>query len=227
MSRPILLFATVIYLVTLHVLAAAFVYSHIVSVDFDREFKKSLHNYYLRRDNSIPDRSFVFLGDSHTHGLCTSCVTKNDVNYGIPSLTSSELLTQIDSYQAISHASTVLLQIGHNDLKQNTNQEIIDNSKRLLAALPKTSKNIVTLQFPVVESIHPRLAGYNERKTFINDELKKICLGHCEVLDLWPFITLNDGKVNARYLAADGIHLSQVGYALWIKNLREKLDAET
>lgn len=225
MSRPLLIALIVAYLAALHLAAIAGVYVYSRDQGINHEaFKQTLYAFYLRRDQGIPNGSVVFLGDSHTHALCTSCVAPNAVNYGIPSLTSQELLIQAAQYQALGQASTILIQIGHNDLKTAGDEDVINAVQQLLTEMPPETRQIITLQFPVDESVHQRLTGYNARKQVLNDAIKRICKSPCEPLDLWPRL-YQDQQIVQRYFLADGIHLSAEGNALWAKELRDRLDA--
>ncbi|MFT4797212.1 MAG: lysophospholipase L1-like esterase [Candidatus Azotimanducaceae bacterium] len=227
MRRTLIFLAALLYLLVLHAVSAVGLYQYFTlsKIQTDDDFKTKLQGFYQRRDAATPSGYVVFLGDSHTHALCTSCIASKSVNFGIPSNTIAELQTQQESYQALKNAKAVVIQIGHNDLKTLSNPEIFASLEQLLVNLPAAPRKIFNLQFPIDEATRKDLSGYNKRKLQLNQSLKSMCDHRCEVLDLWPRLYSAESVVSEYYLN-DGVHLNSKGNELWAHELRGMLNVE-
>lgn len=227
MRRTILPLVTLLYLIALHIVAAVGLYQYLTlpKIRVDDDFKAKLHGFHQRRDAAIPEGYVVFLGDSHTHALCTSCIASKSVNFGIPSNTIAELRSQQEAYKALRSATAIVIQIGHNDLKTSSDIEIFASLEQLLVNLPPEPRKIFNLQFPIDESVRNDLLGYNERKLQLNRSLESMCSSGCEVLDLWPHL-YSAGSVVSKYYLTDGVHLNSKGNQLWAHELRGMLNVE-
>lgn len=213
------------YILLLHV-ALAYAYIKLQGRT-DRAYNErliaSMHGFNIRRDAVIPTDRVIFLGDSHVHGLCSSCVLPGSVNFGIPSNTITHLSRQLSDYSAIRTAKSLIIHIGHNDLKRRSDAEIQQSLIALINRLPAGPKVFFSLQLPVDESLRADLAGYNKRKETFNQNLLNLCSGQCQIIDSWsPFLKQVPGE---QLFESDGVHLNKAGYTKWQQTLKGHIDA--
>lgn len=223
--KRFLLLLVACYLVLLHV---ALIFAYIkLQQSTDRAYNDrlidSMHGFNIRRDASIPSDQTIFLGDSHIHGLCNSCVIPGSINFGIPSNTITHLSQQLSDYTATRHAKSLIIHIGHNDLKRQSDAEILRSVESLIANLPARPQIFFSLQLPIDESLRADLAGYNNRKATFNQNLLKLCLDRCQIIDSWsPFVKQEQ---TSQLFENDGVHLNKAGYKKWQQTLKGHIDA--
>ncbi|MFT7304746.1 MAG: lysophospholipase L1-like esterase [Candidatus Azotimanducaceae bacterium] len=216
-----------LYLAALHLLCLAL----LVLVVKDRylappddNWHNRLHSFYLRYDQNVPNDSLVFLGDSHIQGMCTTCVSKSAINFGIGKDRTADVIRRVTSYQSVKTAKAVVLQVGHNDLKSDSNAKIVESYDLLLRALTGDQHILVVAQFPVGVQVE-HFDQINVRKRQINEAVQNLCTlnKQCTMLDLTSSLTDKVGTLSSKYHLGDGVHLNKNSNALWIDSLRETL----
>lgn len=216
-----------LYLVVLHLACLAL----LVLVVKDRylsppddNWHNRLHSFYLRYDQNVPNDSLVFVGDSHIQGMCTTCVSNSAINFGIGKDRTTDVIRRISSYQSVRTAKAIILQVGHNDLKSDSNEKIIANYDVLLRTLSGDQKILVVAQFPVGIQVE-HFDQINLRKRQINEAVQNLCTlnKQCTMLDLTSSLTDEAGPLSSKYHLGDGVHLNKNSNALWIDSLREAL----
>lgn len=158
-------------------------------------------------DETVPDGSVLFLGDSITHGLVTSSVVPNGVNFGIGGLTAIELLDRLPSYGSVQRAKYVSLMVGTNDVMQGRGSTLLETYRSLLRAIP----------VPVVLSTIPPLDKFPRESRQAAHMARQACLSSTKLVDL------HSALLNVPGALRDGVHLSSKGYAVWIDLLRQEM----
>lgn len=179
--------------------------------------------YHLRMDGNVPDGAVVFVGDSLTQGLCADAVACPSVNYGIGSDTTVGVLERLPKYRCVSRASAVVLAIGSNDLDRRGDAEIIENFRRILAAVPQALPVVCSAVLPVNEPLLPASdRGANARISGLNAGLKALCEGdaRCVFMDAGPRLVDSEGNLSTTLQDGDGVHLNCEGNRIWIEELR-------
>jgi len=179
--------------------------------------------YHLRMDGNVPDGSVLFIGDSLVQGLCCDAVACPSVNYGIGSDTTDGVLERLPKYRSVSRASAVVLVIGSNDLDRRGDDEIIENYRRILAAIPRSVPVACNAILPVNERLLPASdRGANARIQSFNARLKALCEGdsRCVFLDAGPRLVDSEGNLSTPLQDGDGVHPNSDGNRIWIEELR-------
>ncbi len=189
-------------------------------------FHHRIVRYHRRISGNVLPGSVHFIGDSFIQGLCVSCITHPAVNFGIGGDTSYGVLRRLPQYPSIQSAAAVVLAFGFNDLWFRSDEEILDNYRQVLQALPPQLPVIVTALFPVDDQAEPALAGMNQRIAGLNPQLAKLCAErpYCVFVDIGDQLRDQSGRLAARYHDGDGLHLNSAGNALWIAALRPLLN---
>lgn len=181
-------------------------------------------NHHFRMDDNLPDRATVFIGDSITQGLAVAAVADASVNYGVGGDTTLGVLHRVKKYRSLSRAKTVVLAVGVNDLKFRSDQEIIKNFREILANLPDGLPVVISSVLPVDERVRGK-RFQNERISIINQELLELTrtLQHVTFVDANPLLKGKDQNLKTEFHTGDGIHLSAMGYQVWIQVLKQAL----
>ncbi len=193
------------------------------------EHYKRMLRYHVRMDGNVPHRSAVFIGDSLTQGLFTDAVASPSVNYGIGGDTTVGVLARLpEYYQSLQHASAVVLGIGVNDMRFRDNQQIVENYKRILQALPDGVTVVCSAVLPINEGTYSNLSLSvinNTRITDLNTSLKALCSAdpQCIFVDPRSRLIGTNGNLSAALDDGDGIHLNSAGNRIWIDELRNAL----
>ncbi len=183
--------------------------------------------YHRYADASAPEGAVIFIGDSITQGLSLAAVTPLGVNYGIGSDTTEGVLLRLPAYRSLERASTVVLAIGVNDLSRRSNEAILVNFQKIIAALPPGPRLLLSAILPLDESVSRRNRGCNaERIIPLNRALAALAQAEPQritFLNAGPSLVDEVGNLRSEYHVGDGVHLSPEGYAIWISHLREAL----
>lgn len=183
--------------------------------------------YHKYMDGSVPEGAVLFIGDSITQGLCVIAVHALAVNYGIGSDTTVGVLERLPVYQSMERAAAVVIAIGVNDLSRRDNAAILENYKKIMAAVPPQIPLLFSAVLPLDERDKPDEEKKNGRIRELNQGLEALCAqdARCVFLDSTPSLIDESGNLNPAYHTGDGVHLNTAGYALWIRDLRKKMDA--
>jgi lysophospholipase L1-like esterase len=191
-----------LYVAMLH---AALAFALLSKPSYPQQHIATMRGVHAQEDASVPARAAVFLGDSTTMALDASEVAEHSVNYGIGFQRSDELLDSMRGYQSLRKAKVVYVAIGINDILQGRQQGIAERYAAILGAIPA--------QTPVVMSGIPPIAGAST----VNESARASCARRTNC----AFVDLSSLLADQKTRRPDGIHLSPVGYALWISALRQ------
>jgi lysophospholipase L1-like esterase len=194
--------------------------------------------FWMDRNNTfnnelITKESIVFLGDSQIQLFENDAYfpTYHTINRGIISDNIQGLMNRINPILE-KNPKKIILQIGTNDLKNLTVNQISLEYKELLTMIQ--SKNIdviVTAIFPLLENNYLTLRERQLQKC--NDlnlkiiEVNKRILDYCIVHNI-KFVNINPEFYNnksglAHFLNNDGLHLNKKGYQLWASALSKEI----
>jgi lysophospholipase L1-like esterase len=169
-------------------------------------------------DESVPDKTTIFLGDSITQGLATAAVVPCSINYGIAGENTAQLLDAIPSYKSLARANAIVLTIGINDLEQGMNVGLNNRYQKIVEALPQQTPLIWSAVMPAKNIA---LSDINNA----NQSIKSLCAsrGNCVFVDTWRFLADKNGYMITRLFLDDGVHLSTEGYRAWILSLKQAI----
>jgi lysophospholipase L1-like esterase len=162
----------------------------------------------------------VFVGDSITKRFNISefAKSKNILNRGIFSDTTQGLLNRINININNININKLFIMIGYNDLKFRTNDEIINNIKKIIS-VAKAEKIYIQSLLPVISDRNV----INERIIIINKQLRKISIdGGCYYIDLHSHFVGNNNGIKTE-LTRDGTHPNYFGYKLWFSLIEDLL----
>ena len=181
------------------------------------------------------DENIVFFGDSITEGYNVKEFYDEFrvVNSGISGNITEDLINRIDRDLYNYNPSTVIIQIGTNDIRASIKDEdIIKNLKTIIKGIRKNRKNASIL----IESIYPINRemdeeywkdvnpDYNNKHIIkINNEIKELCKKeHIRYIDIYSKL-LDDNKNLKEVYSKDGLHLTDLGYYKVTKLIKEYL----
>ena len=185
-------------------------------------FYQRIVKYHRRVSGNAPAQAVHFIGDSFVQGLCVSAVVNPAINLGIGGDTSFGVLKRISQYPSLQQARAVVLAFGFNDLWSHSDEDIVANYRRVLAALPTGMPVLMTALFPVNEREEPSLKGMNGRIRTINVQLGALCAEtpYCAFVDIGDQLRDASGQLSQRYHDGDGLHLNSAGNAIWIAAIK-------
>ncbi|WP_100656722.1 GDSL-type esterase/lipase family protein [Alteromonas flava] len=183
---------------------------------------KTMTSFHARIDSNLPQNSIIFIGDSHIQGLAVSAINDRAVNFGIGNDTTFGVLQRLEQYRSIQSSAAVVVSIGFNDLRYRENEEIIENITKILNFIPSHKKVLLTALLPVGKKLHKK---YNGRITAINKRLFDLTLRRHNVhfIEAFGSFLNKEGYLEEKYLLRDNVHLSSLGYKIWIMELRKAL----
>ncbi len=190
-------------------------------------FYQRILRYHRRISGNALPGSVHFIGDSFIQGLCVSATTRSPaINFGIGGDTSYGVLERLSAYPSLRTASAVVLAFGFNDLWFRPVDEVVDNYRQVLAAIPARTPVIMTALFPVDDRTEPSLAGMNRKIDALNGRLVKLCATrkYCAWVDIDDRLRDGSGRLARRFHDGDGLHLNSTGNAVWIAALRPLLN---
>ncbi len=183
-------------------------------------------SYHQRTDKLVPEGSTIFIGDSHTLGLCVTAVVPSAVNYGIGGDTTVGVLDRLPVYPcSIANASKVVIAIGVNDLPTRSDDQVLANFASILDSLQNVPVLISSI-LPLVEEKTERFSVSNARINRVNEALKLLAAERAMVdfLDNRKhFDADGDGELDEQFHDGGGLHLSPEGNRLWARLLRDAL----
>jgi len=177
-------------------------------------------------DGNVPDGSVLFIGDSLVQGLCTDAVACPSVNYGIGQDTTIGVLTRLPQYRSLLRASALVLEIGANDMSRRDNQQIIENYRQILDAVPRSTPVVCSAVLPVNERLlSPPDESAIARIRDFNALLEALCSAdlRCVFVDPANRLVDADGNLAAALQDGDGVHPNSDGNRIWIDELRAAL----
>lgn len=163
----------------------------------------------------------MFLGSSTFQALDTGNVAAHAVNLSVGGETARCMARRIASYRAVAQARTIVVNIGLNDLlEQSAGSDVPFDA--LFARFPGVPIIALALQQPDPGRLrHNRAPALATEITTANAKLQTLCDARvgCQFLP-----NPADGSPQGRaLLSADGLHLSREGYAQLRDRLRDML----
>ena len=163
----------------------------------------------------------LLLGDSLTAWHDWSDLLGPHLNHGIPGDTTDGLLYRLQRSLS-ANPERIILMIGTNDLIQQTPLEVVThNYTRLLSELLEIEHLFVLSVPPVADAPHTTainadIAALNE---WLKEQIWKYGFTYVDV-----YGAMVDGHQAIRpEFTVDGVHLSDAGYAVWEKLLKEAI----
>ena len=127
-------------------------------------------------------------------------------------------MKRLESYETFRNVSSVVLQVGANDILREVPHDKIATNLNLLRDNLNRSKNLIwTGIFPAYGSIFSETQ--EELRVQLNQIIKSNCqeLPNCSYLD--PKKVVNPQE--ARSFEEDSLHLSSTSYLNWVKEIRK------
>lgn len=220
-----------VYLIGLHILLALILWKSdfLQKVGYRLGFitpwphHQKMMTYHQQMDSVVPDESVIFIGDSIIQSLPVSAVVPNGVNYGIGGDTTVTVLKRIPEYKSLDRAEAVVLLIGINDLRWRSNPEILETFGILLQKIPEGPKVFIVSILPVNPT---RRAIVAENATLrieqLNREfrLRTTNRKNAVFIDVHDQLADAEGFLASKYDNGDGLHLSPIGYQVFIDGIR-------
>ena len=162
----------------------------------------------------------IFIGDSLTQFHDWSHFGIHH-NAGIAGDTTDGLLYRLH-YSLDKNPSTLVFQIGINDLLQGSYVEIIQQNYTKIFEHIKAIKNVYILSLLPVEMLDQTLQ-INENIILLNHFLKQLAK-ECDFsyIDLYSQMLAEDGGIKSD-LTSDGVHLTPKAYTIWEASLEDHL----
>ena len=162
----------------------------------------------------------VFAGDSIIKRFNTEEFIHevNVLNRGIYFDTTYGLLNRLNSNINNVNIDKLFIMIGYNDLGYRSNNEIVDNIRKIVR-ISKANKKYIQSVLPV----HSAKKGENNRIDSINHILKENAKKDNYIyIDINSIFKDSQGGINIK-LSRDGIHPNYYGYQLWYSIIKEYL----
>ncbi|GAB2923861.1 GDSL-type esterase/lipase family protein [Rheinheimera gaetbuli] len=200
---------------------------------FEQSSERSAHfkrmlRYHQRMDGNVPQGAVIFIGDSLIQGLYVSVIAYPSVNYGIGGDTTEGVRHRLAAYSSINSASAVVLAIGINDMKQRSNEEILENYRAIIGQIPKAVPIVISAILPIDEEARDQWQGMRLlRIKEVNSGLKAFAKinDHIYFVDAGSKLIDSSGNLADQYHIGDGLHLNALGNDVWINILRDALNA--
>jgi len=163
----------------------------------------------------------LLIGDSITEGFNTSLLLPeyDIINKGVYGDNTDGVLKRLGKDVMDEMPDIVSVLIGTNDFAlEKTDDQIIENIEKIIVSLKETVTGIIICSILPVSNIINRP---NERINSVNSRIEKLALKHnIKYWNIHKFFVNSRGSIQREY-TKDGLHLSDMGYALWAKMFRE------
>ena len=171
-------------------------------------------------DSSVPAGATIFLGDSITMALATAAVSDRPINYGIAWQRSDHLIQSMDIYKSIARADRVFVMVGTNDLLQGCEEGIQSRYQTILSKIPN-NVGVVMSSVPPLGDVVVNGKKIDSNVRDVVAIAKAVCEAdkRCYFVNTYEALS-TDGKPTQGALLPDQIHLSPMGYQLWIEAMR-------
>lgn len=189
------------------------------------DFYVEITQYHQRIDQSMPENSVLFIGDSHIQSLYVEMSGFRTANFGIGNDTTMGVRQRLPNYQALKMAQSVVLQVGINDLEYRSVRQTIESYEQLLQQVPESSSILLNGVFPVSETQIDDGRQWNQEITLLNVGLRALCSTstHCRYLDTGETFKDKDGDLSEKYHIGDGVHLNNVANQIWRSAIYQNL----
>jgi lysophospholipase L1-like esterase len=173
-----------------------------------------------------PKGRIAMVGDSLTEFAPWSGMFPDEdiANYGISGDTVGGVLARVPSILA-SHAKKVLVMIGINDLRDGQSvSSIVPTYLTLVEALGGDGAQVF-----VESTLCTSDRDVNMRVSELNAQLRTFCTANpqrCEFIEVIDAICPHDQSLADSSFAADGLHLSPLGYERWKNAIAQHVGAK-
>lgn len=192
-------------------------------------FHNELLAFHSRVAANFSGDEVVFLGDSHIQGLAVHRIAPGAVNFGVGSLQTTGIKTQLARMPNLASVEHLVIGIGFNDLRQTSQTDALANYQQLLAMVPYDTKITVLSVMPIDERFirAASIVEPNELNNLIlsfNQKLEDAVAQrpNTSFIDTYSWM-LEDGRLPAQWHNTDGVHLSPAGYERLITLLNSTL----
>lgn len=183
-------------------------------------YQSTLTTFYNRVDRQINKPYDLFIGASLIQGFYTQSLTSRSINFGIGGDTSEDVLNRLQTYQSLDYVQTLVLQVGGNDLKSRSLQDIEHTLSQLQPYLHKAQQVLWLGVLPFDLAMQPE--RNNRLVIELNKKIQTRCgqLSNCTYLQPDKILYNDQGGLSTSYHTGDGIHLNKKGYEIWREQLR-------
>lgn len=191
-------------------------------------YVKQILAFNARKDLNMPANAVLFYGDSMVQGLAVQNAHTRAVNYGIGHATSQDVAQQFREHRNTSEAAAIVIAVGINDIAHGSANQVLPAYRDALENIPETVPVIISKIMPVSETALRR-SGLSKTVAEVNLGLDEICTANRRVqcLDAGQLLSDSDGNLARQYHTGDGLHLSPLGNAIWLEQLKRVVTAAT
>jgi len=184
-------------------------------------YVKQILAFNARKDLNMPENAVLFYGDSLVQGLAVQNVHNSAVNYGIGHATSQDVARQLREHRNTGKAAAIVIAVGINDIARGKANQVLPAYQGFLKSIPETVPIIFSKIMPINEA-DLRRSGLSENISLVNYGLEEICATSQRVqcLDAGRLLADADGNLARQYHTGDGLHLNQLGNAIWLEQLQ-------
>jgi lysophospholipase L1-like esterase len=196
-----------------------------------KRFDKDIRNFIARdRQNFPPENATLFIGSS---SIVRWETLKKDfpelqiIKRGFGGSTSEEALMYVNQIAIPYKPAKIVYYEGDNDIPMGfTSEEIRDNIKAFVdevrITLPQTKIFLISPK-PSINRMH-LWDKYQKTHILIRELADQY--DNVEYVDVSSPMFKKDGQLNYSLFVEDGIHMNEVGYAIWIKIIRAALELD-
>ena len=183
----------------------------------------------------VQDENIVFFGDSITEGYNVKEFFDEYrvVNSGVSGNTTKDLINRIDNDLYNYNPSSVIIEIGTNDLRAGIkDEEIIKNLKEIIKGIKKNRKSaniFIESIYPINREIYKddwnnASSDYtNQHIIKLNKEIRNLCKRkQVKYIDIHKAL-LDENKNLKEIYSKDGLHLTDLGYYKVTKIIKKYL----
>lgn len=199
------------------------------SASFTDLFHNEMLAFHSRIAANFSGDEVVFLGDSHIQGLAVHRIAPGAVNFGVGSLQTTGIKTQLTRIPNLTSVEHLVIGIGFNDLRQTSQADVLVHYQQLLAMIHQGTKVTVLSVMPIDERFMraASIVKPSELNMLIlsfNQKLKEVVAQrpNTTFVDTYEWM-LEDERLPAQWHNTDGVHLSPAGYERLITLLNRTL----
>ena len=132
-------------------------------------------------------------------------------------------MDRLRKYKSITNGQCFLIKIGCNDFKfkyDTTPEEVVERISCIAEMLPEGRRIIVSSQLPVGKVIRDQTFRAKLRK--VNELSQNLAREKGYIyFDSYSALCDENGSLNPDYDFGDGVHLNDIGNAVWTKKMNE------
>lgn len=181
----------------------------------------------LIHSGKSPKESILFVGSSSIRlwKLDKSFPDLKTANHGFGGSQLADSVRHFERIVTPLRPTVIVLYAGDNDIAAGKSPEKVTQDFREFVR--KVEQQLPECRKVLYVSIKPSLKRWTLAETMqeTNTSIRKVCESNArlEFVDIWPTMLNSNGEPNADLLVEDGLHLSEAGYSLWSKAVRQHL----